>query len=71
VYFVSGVLTGSKKYYSEMETNYYVVIMSARKLRHYFGAHTIRVLNNQSLNDIFGSRDSFGRISKWALELLE
>jgi hypothetical protein len=32
VYFVSEVLTGSKKYYSEMEKICYAVIMSARKL---------------------------------------
>jgi hypothetical protein len=45
--------------------------MSARKLRHYFDAHTIRILTNQSLNDIFSNRDSPGRISKWAMELSE
>jgi hypothetical protein len=45
--------------------------MSARKLRHYFEAHTIKVLTNQPLNDIFGNRDSSGRISKWAMELSE
>jgi hypothetical protein len=71
VYFVLEVLTGSKKYYSEMEKICYAVIMSARKLRHYFEAHTIRVLTNQPPNDIFGNRDSSGRISKWAMELLE
>jgi ribonuclease HI len=60
VYFVSEVLTGSKKHYSKME-----------KLRHYFEAHTIKVLTNQLLNDIFGNRGSSNRISKWAMELLE
>jgi hypothetical protein len=29
------------------------------------------VLTNQTLNDIFDNRDSSGRISKWAMELLE
>jgi hypothetical protein len=71
VYFVLEVLMGSKKFYSEMKKICYVVIMSSRKLRHYFKAHTIRVLTNQALNDIFGNRGSFGRISKWAMELLE
>jgi hypothetical protein len=32
VYFVSEVLTGSKKFYFEMENICYVVIMSSRKL---------------------------------------
>jgi hypothetical protein len=71
VYFISEVLAGSKKFYSEMETICYAVIMSARKLRHYFKAHTIKVLNKKQLNNIFGNRDSSGRISKWAMELSE
>jgi hypothetical protein len=71
VYFLSEVLTGSKKYYSEIEKICYAVIMSARKLQHYFEAHTIKVLTNQPLNDIFDNRDSSERISKWAMELSE
>jgi hypothetical protein len=47
------------------------VVMSVRKLRHYFEAHRIKVLTNQPLNNIFGNRDSYGRISKWAMELSE
>jgi hypothetical protein len=54
-----------------MEKICYVVVMSARKLRHYFDVHIIKVLTNQPLNDIFGNRDSSRRISKWATELLE
>jgi hypothetical protein len=69
VYFVSEVLTGSKKFYSKMEKNCYAIIMSARKLRRYFEAHTIKVLTNQELNDIFNNRDISERISKWAMEL--
>jgi hypothetical protein len=71
MYFVSEVLTGSKKYYSKMEKICYAAIMSARKLRHYFEAHTIKVLTNQPLHDIFSNRDSSDRISKWAMELSE
>jgi hypothetical protein len=52
-----------------MEKICYGVVMSARKLQHYFEAPTIKVLTNQPLNDIFGNRDSSGRISKWAMEL--
>jgi hypothetical protein len=71
VYFISEVLTRSEKFYFEIEKICYAVIMSARKLRHYFEAHTIKVLTNQSLNDIFGNRDNSRRISKWVMELLE
>jgi hypothetical protein len=70
-YFVFEALSGSKKYYLEMEKICYIVVMSARKLRHYFKAHRVRVLRNQLLNDIFRNRDSSGRIGKWATELSE
>jgi hypothetical protein len=64
VYFVLEVLMGSKKFYSEIEKICYAVIISSRKLRQYFEAHTIKVLTNQSLNNIFNNRDSSRRISK-------
>jgi hypothetical protein len=62
IYFVSEALAGSKKYYSEMKNICYAVVMSVRKLQHYFEAHRVRVLTNQPLNDIFGNKDSSGRI---------
>jgi hypothetical protein len=46
VYFMSEVLTGSKRFYSEMEKIYYVVALCALKLRHYFKVHTIKVPTN-------------------------
>jgi hypothetical protein len=36
IYFISEALAGSKKYYSKIEKICYAVVMSARKLRHYF-----------------------------------
>jgi hypothetical protein len=45
--------------------------MIARKLQHYFEAHTIRVLTDWLLHDIFRNKDISRRISKWALELSE
>jgi hypothetical protein len=71
VYYISEVLAGSKKYYSEVEKICYAVIMNARKLQHYFEAHTIRVLIDQPLLDIFRNRDIFERNGKWAIELSE
>jgi ribonuclease HI len=68
---VSEALAGSKRFYSEVEKICYDVVMASRKLRHYFEAHRIRVLTSQPLNEIFGNRESSGRISKWALELSE
>jgi DNA polymerase II small subunit/DNA polymerase delta subunit B len=60
IYFVSEALVGSKKYYSKMEKICYAIVMSARKLQHYFEAHRVKVLTNQPLNNIFKNRDSSG-----------
>jgi hypothetical protein len=64
IYFVPEALVGSKIYYLEMKKICYAVVMSVRKLRHYFEAHRVRVLMNQPLNYIFGNHDSSGRIGK-------
>jgi hypothetical protein len=56
VYFTSEALSGSKLFYSELEKISYEVIMAARKLRHYFKGHIIRVTTNQPLNDLFTNK---------------
>jgi ribonuclease HI len=71
IYFIFEALAGSKKYYSKIEKICYAIVMSIRKLCHYFEAHRVRVLTNQPLNDIFGNQDCSGRIRKWAMELSE
>jgi hypothetical protein len=45
--------------------------MAARKLRHYFKGHRIRVITNQPLNDLFTNNEASTRIIKWAAELSE
>jgi hypothetical protein len=50
VYFASEALSGSNLFYSELEKMAYAVVMAARKLRHYFEGHRIRVITNQSIN---------------------
>jgi hypothetical protein len=71
IYFFSEALAGSKNYYSEMEKICYTIVMSTRKLQHYFEAHRVKVLTNQLLNDILKNQDSSGRIRKWIVELSE
>jgi hypothetical protein len=46
MYFASEALSGSKLFYFELEKIAYAVIMAARKLRHYFEGHKIRVIMN-------------------------
>jgi ribonuclease HI len=71
VYFVSEVLSLSKKNYTELEKVLYVVLMASRKLRHYFQAYHIIVPSSQPLKDIMRNREGTGRIGKWAAELNE
>jgi hypothetical protein len=71
VYFVSEVLSLSKKNYTELEKVLYVVLMASRKLRHYFQAYHIIVPSSQPLKDIMRYREATGRIGKWVAELNE
>jgi hypothetical protein len=71
VYFVSEVLSASKKNYTEIEKVLYVVLMASRKLRHYFQAYHIIVPSSQPLKDIMRNREATGRVRKWAAKLNE
>jgi hypothetical protein len=71
VYFVSEVLSPSKKNYTELEKVLYAVLMASGKLQHYFQAYHIIVPSSQPLKDIMRNRESTGRIGKWTAELNE
>jgi ribonuclease HI len=71
IYFVSEVLSLSKKNYTELEKVLYAVLMASRKLQHYFQAYNIVVPSSQPLKDIMRNREATGRIGKWAAELNE
>jgi ribonuclease HI len=71
VYFVSKVLSPSKRNYTELEKVLYVVLMASRKLRHYFQSYHIIVPSSHPLKDIIRNREATGRVGKWATELNE
>jgi hypothetical protein len=71
VYFVSEVLSPSKRNYIELEKVLYDVLMASRKIRHYFQSYHIIVPSSQPLKDIIRNRDATGRVGKWAAELNE
>jgi hypothetical protein len=71
IYFVSEVLSLSKKNYTELEKVLYAVLMASGKLRHYFQAYNIIVPSSQPLKDIMRNREATGRVGKWAAELNE
>jgi hypothetical protein len=71
MYFALEDLSGLNIFYCEQEKIAYAVVMAARKLRHYFEGHRIRVITNQPLNDLFANKEASTRIIKWGAELSE
>jgi hypothetical protein len=70
VYFVSEVLSNSKSCYPQIQKLIYPVLISKRKLKHYFNVHPIIVVSKYPLKEVFQSSEAEGRIAKWALELI-
>jgi hypothetical protein len=70
VYFVSEVLSNSKTHYSQMQKLVYAILMTKRKLRHYFDTHPITVVSKYPLGEVIQNPEAERRIAKWALELM-
>ena len=47
----------------------YGVYLAAKKLKHYFQEHNMRVVAKAPISEIMGNKDASGRIAKWAIEL--
>jgi hypothetical protein len=70
VYLVREVLSDSKTCYSQMQNLVYAILMTKRKLRHYFNAHPITVVSRYLLGEVIQNLEAEGRIAKWVLELM-
>jgi hypothetical protein len=64
IYFISEVLSESKARNQPVQKLLYAVIITSRKLRHYFQEYSISVVTNYPLGDILRNQDATGRISK-------
>jgi hypothetical protein len=54
---------------TELEKIAYAVVMSSRKLCHYFEAFKVRVTSDTGLGELFKNPEASVRIAKWAAEL--
>jgi ribonuclease HI len=70
VYFISKVLSKTKIRYPQIQKLLYAVILTRRKLRHYFESHPVTVVSSFPLGEIIQCREASGRIAKWAVELM-
>jgi hypothetical protein len=68
-YFISKVLSESKVRYATIQKILYGILITSRKLRHYFDAYNILVVSDFPLEDILHNRDATERISMWDMEL--
>ncbi|KAK8940807.1 hypothetical protein KSP39_PZI010809 [Platanthera zijinensis] len=71
VYYVSHILKDAKARYPILEKLALALVMSARRLRPYFQAHSIQVVTDQPLKSVLEKPEHSGRLAKWAIELSE
>ena len=71
MYFISEVLSDSKTRYSQIQKLLYTVLITKRKLCHYFESHPMMVVTLFPLGEVVQSQDAMGRTAKWALELMD
>jgi hypothetical protein len=64
VYFISEVLSETKVRYSQIQKLLYAIVLTRRKLRHYFEDHPVTVVSSFPLGEIAQNWKASGRIAK-------
>jgi hypothetical protein len=69
VYFVSTVLRDTRERYTMQQKLLYTLLITSRKLHHYFQGHPIKVVTDRPLETILRNPNVTRRVAEWAVEL--
>ncbi|XP_017237355.1 uncharacterized protein LOC108210538 [Daucus carota subsp. sativus] len=69
IYYVSQILKEAETRYPPIQKTAFALVMTSRKLRHYFQGRDITVVTDQPLKKLLNKSDMSGRLINWAVEL--
>src|SRR3954464_4123456 len=69
IYYLNTLLTKSQQRYPHYQKLLLVVIMTSRKVSHYFDEHPITIVSSAPLADILNTPRATGRVAEWNIDL--
>src|SRR3954470_3176300 len=63
------LLTKSQQWYPHYQKLLLAIIMTSRKVSHYFDEHPITIVSSAPLADILNNPGAIGRVAEWNIEL--